>query len=122
METKLLVRENLTFSKKTDYFLGDKFNHFVPANKKNLYKVFSKKKIEMDEYLKNSELDLNKEEDLIRLLSYLRSFLTSINLLRFDLTMRTILILPNVVCVYLVLVFETIQPEQLTVKDTAVAN
>ena len=73
METKLLIKENVTFYKKRDYYFGDKFNHFVPANRKNLYKVFSKKKIEIDRYLKSTEVDFKKEEDLIRLLSYLQS-------------------------------------------------
>jgi len=73
MEAKLLVKENLTFIKKTDYFLSDKFNYFVLASKKNLYNVFSKKRNEIDEYLKKNELNYNKAEDLLRLLSYLQS-------------------------------------------------
>lgn len=73
METNLLVKENITFKKRTVYFLGDKFNNFVPANKKNLYKVFSKKKNGIDKYLSSNEIDFNKEEDLIRVLSYLQT-------------------------------------------------
>lgn len=74
METNLLVRENVTFYKRTDYFFGDRFNYFVPANKKNLYKVFSKKKKELDAYLSSNELDFKKEADLIALLRYLEGF------------------------------------------------
>jgi hypothetical protein len=73
METNLLVKENLTFKKRTDYFFSDKFNHSIPANKKNLYRVFSKKKNGIDKYLNNNQVDFNKEEDLVRLLSYLQS-------------------------------------------------
>jgi hypothetical protein len=73
MEAKLLVKENLTFVKKTDYFLGDKFNHFALASKRNLYNVFSKQRNEIDEYLKMNELNYNKADDLQRLLTYLQS-------------------------------------------------
>lgn len=74
METNLLVKENLTFIKKTDYFLSDKYNRVFPANKKNLFKVFSKNKVEIEKYLKSTEIDFQKEEDLKRLLQHLRSF------------------------------------------------
>lgn len=74
METNLLVKENLTFIKKTDYFLSDKYNRIVPANKRNLLKMFSKNRIEIDTYLKSTELDFEKEEDLKRLLSALQAF------------------------------------------------
>ena len=74
METRLQVKENLTFSRKTDYFFSDKFNHFLPANKKNLYTVFPKKKNEINEYLKKGEINFNKAEDLINLLSFMQSF------------------------------------------------
>lgn len=71
MEPKLLVKENLTFKRKAEFFFGDKYNNFFPANKKSLYRLFSKRKKEVDNYLKNSEPDFNQEEELKRLLQEL---------------------------------------------------
>ncbi|MEP6595878.1 MAG: hypothetical protein ABJA71_08015 [Ginsengibacter sp.] len=74
MPYDLVARENLTLSLKTDLFFGDKFENFRRANKKNLLKIFFKKKEAIDNYLKTHEVNFNKEDDLKNLLAYLQVF------------------------------------------------
>jgi hypothetical protein len=38
---KLLPREDIVLKKQTQYYFGDKFNHFILANKKNLLRLYS---------------------------------------------------------------------------------
>jgi len=68
---RLNVREDILMAKQTDYYLGDKYNHFVSANKKNLVKLFSKKQDEIEDFLRTKRIDLNKVEDLVTLIGFL---------------------------------------------------
>jgi len=55
---------------KNEFFLyiGDKFNHFLRANKKNFHTFFKDKNIA--QYLKEHQVDFDKEEDLEALLLF----------------------------------------------------
>ena len=70
---KLVPREDIILSKKTEYYLGDKYNHFVLANKKNLLRLYSKHDRPITAYLKENDIDFNNREDLEKLLGYLTS-------------------------------------------------
>ena len=56
---------------KTDYFFGDQFNLLLPANKKNVYKVYRSKKDKIDKYLEENSVDFKNPDDLKGLLTYI---------------------------------------------------
>lgn len=67
----LVVRENISLRLKTDYYIGDAYKLFLPLNKKNLNKIFFKKRKELDNYLKEHDVDFNKEKDVMSLFIFL---------------------------------------------------
>lgn len=67
----LVPREDITLSKKTQYYFGDKYNQFTRAFKKNLLKQFSKHSAAISKYLKDNDTDLSDPDDLEKLLQYL---------------------------------------------------
>jgi hypothetical protein len=60
----LAVRENITLKLNTDYFIGDQFKLVLPLNRRNLEKIFFKKKNELEKYFKEHEVNFNNENDL----------------------------------------------------------
>src|SRR5215211_4320633 len=69
----LVMNENITMTKKTVYYFGDRFNSFLPANKKNLLKLYSGKKRELEDYLKTNAVDFDKREDVEKLFDVLQN-------------------------------------------------
>ena len=69
----LVAKELLTISKYNVYYIGDQFNHFVPANKKSIKDLFAKKSDRLQQYLKENTVDYNSEADLRKLLSNLQT-------------------------------------------------
>ena len=67
----LVPREDVTLTKKTQYYFGDKYNQFTWALKKNLLRQYSKQSRALNAYLKDNDIDLNKMEDLEKLLAFL---------------------------------------------------
>ena len=67
----LTPREDITLTKKTEYYFGDKYNHFVLANKKNISRLYSKQDGNITAYLKGNNVDFNKWEDIEKLFQYL---------------------------------------------------
>ncbi|HMK19859.1 MAG TPA: hypothetical protein VK492_16780 [Chitinophagaceae bacterium] len=67
----LTPREDVTLTKKTEYYFGDKYNHFVLANKKNILRLYSKQEGAVTTYLKENNVDFNKPEDIEKLFQYL---------------------------------------------------
>ena len=68
---KLVPREDITLTKKTQYYFGDKYNHFIWATRKNLLREFSKVSKPLNAYLKENNTDFNNREDLEKLLQFL---------------------------------------------------
>ena len=68
---KLVPREDVVLKKQTQYYFGDKFNHFILANKKNLLRLYSKQNVSLNAYLKENNVDFTSQEDLEKLLQYL---------------------------------------------------
>ena len=68
---KLIPREDITLAKKTEYYFGDKYNHFVLANKKNILRLYPKQERAVTAYLKVNNVDFNNLEDLEKLFQYL---------------------------------------------------
>ena len=70
---KLIPREDITLTKKTQYYFGDKYNQFVWAIRKNLLRQFSKQSGTLNTYLKEKNVNLNSREDLEKLHQFLAS-------------------------------------------------
>jgi len=68
----LVMQENITLTKKTVYYIGDHYNLFLLANKKNFLKLYSKKKAEIEDYLKNNQVNFSKFDDLEKLFDLLQ--------------------------------------------------
>lgn len=60
----LSVREDVTLQLKTDYFIATGYSSFLPVNRKNLDKIFFKKRNELDAYLSKNQIDFNNEKDV----------------------------------------------------------
>ena len=67
MAPKLIVRENVTLVRPAQYFVGDEYNTFLPANKKNIVGLFQKNKKQIEAYLRNNEVDYKNLEHLKKL-------------------------------------------------------
>ena len=67
----VIPTEDMILKKQTQYYFGDKYNHFVLANKKNLLRLFSKQNGALTAYLKENDVDFTNREDLEKLLQYL---------------------------------------------------
>lgn len=69
---KLVVKQNVTLVKETAWYFGNKNNEFLPANRKNLKRSYSKKENKIDDYLTGNEVDFRKEDDLVKLIQSLK--------------------------------------------------
>lgn len=67
----LVVREILTLGKDSVFFIGDRFNRFRPANKKNILAVYGKRDKEVLAYLKDNPVNFNSESDLRKMFGFL---------------------------------------------------
>ena len=65
---RLRVPKDVVFKNEKSFYIGDRFNHFQKANKKNIYTLFKNKNIA--QYLEQHNVDFNKEEDLKALLQF----------------------------------------------------
>ena len=65
------IAEDLVFKKETEYFLNDDSNHFLAINKKNLLKLYPKKKDKIENFMKENNINLREEKDIKRLVQYL---------------------------------------------------
>ena len=67
----LKIKENITLALRSDYYFGDKYNVFLPANKKNLLKSYPGKANQINQYLKQHSVNFKKEADIKKLLAIL---------------------------------------------------
>lgn len=65
-ENKLLV-----LHKQTSYFIGDNYNHFLPASKKSLRTMFDRQQPAIDSYLEENKNIFSNEAALIKLIDLL---------------------------------------------------
>jgi hypothetical protein len=68
---KLLVKEDVVLVKENQYYFGDQFNHFLPANKKTVLEVFSKHDDEIRKYLKEHKVSFTNMDDLEKLFQFI---------------------------------------------------
>ncbi|MEJ7737647.1 MAG: hypothetical protein WKF97_09495 [Chitinophagaceae bacterium] len=69
---KINVKEDLVFSKQTNYYFGDKFNHFIPATRKNVLQIFSNHQRKVEKFLYENDINFNKHQDLEKLIAFLQ--------------------------------------------------
>jgi len=69
---QLVLNEDMVLRKKAKYFIGDKFNHFVPADKKNLLLFFPKNQKSITNYLKENKVDFSNRDDLEKIVVFLQ--------------------------------------------------
>ncbi|MDB5246691.1 MAG: hypothetical protein JWQ40_1085 [Segetibacter sp.] len=67
----LVVRENISLQLKTEYFIGDSYKLFLPVNRKNLEKVFFKKRNEITSYFNEHVVDFKNEKQVTGLFIFL---------------------------------------------------
>jgi hypothetical protein len=67
----LKIHENITLVLRTDFYVADRFNTFLPANKRNLQRLFPNKQKQIDQYVKTHAINFKKAEDLKDLLAFL---------------------------------------------------
>ena len=68
---KLTEKSEVTMHKETIFFIGDGFNNFQPAVKKNIYKMFNTKISTVEPFIKENKIVLTKEDDLVKLIDFL---------------------------------------------------
>ena len=68
---KLTQKSEVTMHKETIFFIGDSFNNFQPAVKKNIYKIFNTKMSTVEPFIKENKIVLSKEDDLVKLIDFL---------------------------------------------------
>lgn len=67
----LTVNADVVLKKTEQFYLGDRFNRFVPATKKSLLELFSKNRDQLEQYLKENKTNFNNREDLESLVQFL---------------------------------------------------
>jgi hypothetical protein len=70
----LIMNEDVVLKKETQFYFGDKYNLFVPANKKGIQQLFPKEHTSIDIYLKENKVNFNKKEDVEKLYQFLCQF------------------------------------------------
>ncbi len=58
--SKLSENIEITIVKRTQYFIGDSYDSFLPANKKNIYKLFGKKEPLLNAYFSGAQYQLQQ--------------------------------------------------------------
>lgn len=69
--TNLTVQKEITLNNQTTFFIGNSYNRFLPATKKNVLRLFGKNQNQLELYLKENKTTFNNEEDLKALLIFL---------------------------------------------------
>ena len=70
----MILREDIILRKDTHYYIGDKYDKFVRADRKSVLKHFQKRQPEIEKYLKENSIDFDKRDDLIKLTQFLGQF------------------------------------------------
>jgi len=71
---ELILNAETIIRKETQYYFGDKYNHFVRASKKRLLNLFPKEERKIENYLNENKVNFDKKDDLAKLCQFLRQF------------------------------------------------
>jgi hypothetical protein len=66
----LVVQEVLTLRKSNVLFIGNKYQYFLPVNKKNLMEMYGTRQKDVSNYLKENTVHFSSEEDVKRLMAH----------------------------------------------------
>ena len=67
----LIMNEDIILRKETHYYVGDKFNFFIRANKKSIMQLFNKYEKSVENYLKENKISFERKDDLEKLVQFL---------------------------------------------------
>lgn len=67
---QLKVREQIVISTFTEYFIADKFNHFILFTEKNLMNQFPRCTSALQKYIRKNRIDFSRRRDIDRLMSF----------------------------------------------------
>ena len=67
----IAVAQDVVLASETHYYIGDEYNKFVPATKKNLMELYPKLRYEINSYIKENGVRFQHKEDLEKLLQFL---------------------------------------------------
>ena len=70
---KLSQTKDVVLHKETVYFIGDRFNSFLPVTRKNIFRLFNSQKTAIDNYIKDNKIELNRQEDLLKLIAFIQT-------------------------------------------------
>jgi hypothetical protein len=70
---ELVAKELVTLSQNNLLYVGDKFNHFKPANKKNLVAFFAKNEPVIKQYFEDNNVDFYSAEELTKLILFMQA-------------------------------------------------
>ena len=68
---ELVMNEDVLLRRRTYYYFGDAYNHFVPAGKKNLLAVYPEGKKTLSHYLDDHKVDFHNRGDLEKVIHFL---------------------------------------------------
>jgi hypothetical protein len=68
---QLAQKVEITLKEQTKFFISNGNDNFVPATKKNINKIFSQKMSAFDPFIKEHNIDISKQDDLVRLIDFL---------------------------------------------------
>ena len=67
----LTVNADVVLKKTEHFYLGDNYDHFVLAGKKNLWPLFPKEQSRIEKYLKENKISFTDKDDLVNLVQFL---------------------------------------------------
>jgi hypothetical protein len=70
---ELTRQEVLKIRKQTQFYIGDRFNHYKIVNRKNLMDFFPGKSKKVKEYLKDNTVNFSSKDDLDKLIVFLQT-------------------------------------------------
>jgi hypothetical protein len=68
---QLAQKVEITLKEQTKFFISNGNDNFVPATRKNINKIFSQKMPAIEPFMKENNIDISKQEDLVRLIDFL---------------------------------------------------
>lgn len=68
---ELNTDQEVVLIKSTLYFFGNKYNEFIRADRKSLFRIFPKQQTTIEIYLNKNDVNFNKQEDLKKLVDFL---------------------------------------------------
>jgi len=69
---QLAQKGEITLKEQTKFFISNGNDDFLPATKKNINKIFSQKMSAIAPFIKEHNIDISKQEDLIKLIDFLQ--------------------------------------------------